>query len=149
MSTAFCASRRNGVKPVVIDEHRFWDTFKRTTDNHDEIPSPVYLDLVTGAVCPDLAAQRFWRYPSRYSPIYGLSHGEHREALCAFLDSDWTGDPATKAKAKAAYSPSVARWLKNVNDPEIAHAFFLFRDDQVKRRLVDSLRRLGVEVRWK
>ena len=159
MCTAAHYTEDDTRKPLVIDERTFWNEVRREANYHDETPQPLYLDLKTGRVfraqgeVREAASSTQSAHPvknhSRYSALPRLSHSDYGQMLEAFLSSDWTPDPSAKSKARAAYSPSVARWMKQVDNPAAVGAFFRYRDTQLKRRLTHYLHCSGIEPEWK
>lgn len=159
MNLAYITNGSEAMKTLTIDEGNFWNEFRSEADYHDEAPQPLYLDLNTGQIFHvsdggDAAeASRAMRKsgprtPYGFSKIPRFTHRDYGDMLKSFLASDWTTDDIAKARAKLAYSTSIGRWMKQVNDPNAISAFFRFRDSQLKTRVKDSLLRSGLEPVW-
>lgn len=157
------------MKKLRIDEVLFNMVFERDIDYQDVYPQNVYLDCENGEIIwvftsdedADLdgtppeenRAKRLAveAEPRRYIEISGRSHGEHHDILRDFLVSDWTEDKEKKTFAQGAYTGSIGRWKKAMEDAgeyEVVDAWYDFKDEALKRERDDFLRERGIEPLW-
>lgn len=153
---------------VAIDKALLLMAFGRDVDYHDTFPQLVYLDRQTGDI--------IWLYgsdddaymeaglsvdencegreavaaaPDRYLEIPGLDHDDHHRMLRRFLRSDWTDDNARLERAEDAYTGSIGRWKRDVEDEDTIHAFYAYRDEQIEVMAAEFLRENGMEPHWR
>ncbi len=95
------------------------------------------------------ARQRVEAAPERYLEIPGLDHGDDHDILRAFLNSDWTDDDALWRKTNDAYTGSIGRWKRAVNDRDIIHAYYDFSNEKAAEMAEEFLREHGIQPDWK
>ncbi len=153
---------------LAIEKILFTMAFGRDIDYHDMVPQLTYLDRCTGKVIwvyetdddaymeagipADENRQERERVAGdseRYLEIPGLDHGDHHEILKAFLSSDWTDDEEQRRDAEAAYSGSIGRWKKSVNDQDVVHTFYDFRDKRKAMLAEEFLQENGIAPIWR
>jgi hypothetical protein len=157
-----------GNRRLAIDKILFTMAFGRDVDYHDKVSQLTYLDRHTGDVIwvyetDDDAymeagipaddnrqvRERVAGDPDRYLEIPGLDHGDHHEILKAFLSSDWTDDEEQRQNAEAAYTGSIGRWKKRVDDQEAVHTFYDFRAARVAMLAEEFLQENGIAPIWR
>lgn len=152
---------------MAIDRELFLLAFGRDVDFHDSCPLTAWLDRHSGDVIWVFAddddaegegvpaqsnreeRERVAMEPSRYLEVPGLDHGQHHELLRQFLSSDWGADEALRRRAKEAYSGSIGRWKRDVQDKDIVFAFYAFREERIGNRAEAFLRKNGVLPKWR
>lgn len=141
--------------------------FERDVDN-EPYPENAYLDLASGDIewvyendddaymISGLSAEenranreRFEMEPNSFMLIPGRDHSEHHKILLDFLFSEWTDDENLWQAAHDAYSGSIGRWKKAINDRNVIHAYDRFKDQRMLELAEEFLREQGVEFRWK
>ncbi len=85
----------------------------------------------------------------RYLKVPGVDHGEHHEILRAFLRSSWTDDDEAWQRVYDAYRGSIGRWKDAVDDRDVIHAYYRFREQKMLEMGVEFLRENGIEPEWK
>ena len=157
-----------GNRRLAIDRDLFTMAFGRDVDYHDMVPRLTYLDRRTGDVIwvyetdddaymeAGLPADENRRERERvagdrdpYLEIPGLDHGDHHEILKAFLGSDWTDDEERRRRAEIAYFGSIGGWIKRVDDQDVVHTFYDFRDNRVTMLAEEFLQENGIDPIWK
>ncbi|WP_146575650.1 UPF0158 family protein [Botrimarina hoheduenensis] len=140
--------------------------FDRDVDFEDAYPVSTYLDLDSGEVMwvyendddafadggvpaedNRTARERVTSYPDRFLEIPGLEHSEHHDLLQEFLYSGWTDDPDQHARAVHAYSGSIGRWKRSVDDDAI-NSFYEYVERRTLELAEAHLREHGVEPEW-
>jgi hypothetical protein len=156
------------MRKVPVDESMFIHAFERDVDYHDHFPQSTYLDLETGEVIwiyedddeaefevgiePEENAalrEKIDTSPERYLLIPGRDHGEHHDILREFLNSHWTDDEELRLFALNAYTGSIGRWMEEVNDQEVVHAYFRFREHRIKELAEEFLNESGIQPVWR
>ena len=157
-----------GNRKLTIYQSLFMMAFGRDVDYHDKYPQHTFLDRRTGEVIwvyetdddgymeAGIPAddnrkkrERVAGGPDRYLEITGLNHGDHHEILKAFLSSDWTDDEEKSLKAESSYFGSIGGWIKSIDDQDVVHTFFEFRDKRVTRLAEELLQKNGIAPIWK
>ena len=157
----------SAIRKVRIDECLFLAVFGGEFDSQDIYPQSVQLDLETGellwvydedqdaemmtGIPPEENAavrRRVDACPERYLEVPEPDHGEHHEILREFLYSDWTDDADVRRRAQRAYSGSIGKWKRAVNDEAVVHAYHDFCERAIKDRAEEFLREHGVEAQW-
>ena len=87
--------------------------------------------------------------PDRYLEVPGVDHGEHHDILRSFLRSPWTDDDAAWQRVYDAYRGSIGRWKDAVDDRDVIHAYYRFREQKMLEMGVEFLRETGIEPEWK
>ena len=155
------------MQSVRINQIAFFDAFERDVDFRAMYPQSAYLDLDTGEVAwvfekdedAEFAAGiepeenravkvRIDASPGRYLEIPGRDHGEHHEILREFLNSDWTGDKELKSTARQAYSGSIGRWIKTIDNRDVVHAYYDFRDQRIKELAEEFFHEHDIQPVW-
>ena len=155
------------MRSVSIDEIHFFDAFGRDADFHDLVPLAYWLDLETGDIIwvfeedddagtiADLepeenrdAREQVEKEPDRYLLIPGLSHGEHHDILREFLYSDWTNDNELLFRVRDAYSGSIGGWIKQIDDRQIIHAYYDYRDVKIREMAEEFLSDHNIKPLW-
>jgi uncharacterized protein involved in copper resistance len=146
----------------------FIDAFERDVDFHDEYPQTTYLDILTGEVIwvfeededaemsagiqPEenqaLRAQ-IDASPNKYLEIPGRTHDEHHDILREFIDSDWTEDKELKSSALQAYSASIGRWIEAIDNRDVVHAYYDFRDRKIMEMAEEYLLEHDIDPLWR
>ncbi len=156
------------MRSVQINQLMFIDAFERDVDFHDEYPQSSYLDLETGEVIwvfeededAEMAAgiepeenhairMRIDVSPSRYFEIPGRDHGEHHDILREFLNSNWSEDKEPKSRAQQAYSGSIGRWIKTIDNRDVVHAYYDFRDRKIMEMAEEFLHEHDIDPLWR
>ncbi len=155
------------ISALEIDRPMFMMAFGRDVNYHDIYPQSTWLDLDTGDVIwvyeydDDASIAGFsseencyWHKcietePKRYLEIPGLDHGDHHEILKRFLRSDWSNDEEQMQRAYDAYSGSIGRWKRAVDDSETVKAFYRFQDARIATLAGDFLKKNGITPNWK
>jgi hypothetical protein len=146
----------------------FVDAFERDVDFHLEYPQSAYLDLETGEVVwvfeededAEMAAgiepeenqavrERIDASPERYLEIPGRNHGEHHDILREFLNSGWTDDNELKSMAQQAYTGSIGRWKQTVDNRDVVHAYYDFRESFIEQMAEEFLHEHDIEPLWR
>ena len=154
------------MRKVSVDEFMFLEAFQRDVD-FEQYPLSRYLDLETGEIIwvfdededADLWAgidpeeNAFFRNKieanhEKYLEIPGRTHGEHHEILRDFLDSNWTDNEDLLQQAKNAYSGSIGGWKEEVDNQDAVHAYYDFRDQQIKKMAEKFLREKNIHPVW-
>ena len=157
-----------GNQILAIDQGLFMMAFGRDIDYHDTVAQLIFLDRHTGEILwlyeldddaymeagipADNNRQERERVavePDRYLEIPGLDHGDHHDILKAFLRSDWTDDEEQSRNAEMAYFGSIGAWKKNVNDHDVVHTFYDFRDQRITMLAEEFLQENGIAPIWK
>ncbi|MDD2882856.1 MAG: hypothetical protein PHQ58_20790 [Rhodoferax sp.] len=89
--------------------------------------------------------------PSNFLEIQATSHADHHKVMQDFLASKWTEDISKREHASSVYygPNSIGRWLKNVADQSAIDAYFLFKEDAIKRLSEVFLLENGVsDFKW-
>lgn len=150
-----------------INRIDFMSAFEHYLDETlQEQPDP-YLDLETGEVVwiyeDDEVARdiineaeenaklrdQIYENSERYLRIESLDYNDHRDALTAFLSSDWTADDRKWQFARNAYSGAIGRWKRAVNDRDIVHAYYDYLETWAFERAGEFLAENGVEPEWR
>lgn len=154
-------------KLKVDDTTRFLlrEAFKRDVPYEAE-PTLFYLDLSTGHVTwvyerdedadhvTGNSAEKnrearllLQSQPDRFVLIPGLSHGDHHVILLDFLSSDWTDDEELRTAVRDAYSESIGRWKRAVEeiDHQIVYDWYDYRDKRIDEMIDEFLRKNGIE----
>ena len=157
------------LRQMEIERSMFLMGFGRDVDYHDAFPKSFWLDQRTGDVvgvydddddadaeAGSLAAEynrvtreRVAAEQEHYLEIPGRSHGEHHDILRQFLRSDWTDDAARRRAVEEAYSGSIGRWKREVQDEDAVYAFYSFREWQIEKLAEQFLSGHGIAVIWK
>ena len=156
------------MRKIPVDESMFILAFERDVDFHDHFPQSTYLDLETGEVVwifeeddeaefetgiePEENAalrEQINTSPKRYLLIPGRDHAEHHDILRDFLKSHWTDDEELRLWAQDAYAGSIGRWMEAVNDQEVVHAYFRFREHKIKELAEEFLKESGIQPVWR
>jgi len=151
-----------------IEKWMFLMAFGRDVTFQDAFPQSTYLDLLTGDVvwlydddhdahmeaglAPEenrAGRERVASDPDRYLAIPGLDHGHHHDILRRFLGSEWTGDEPLRQRAEQAYSGSIGRWKRDIDNDEAVHAFYAFQEDEIAKRAEEFLTENGITPRWR
>ena len=133
-----------------------------------ECPTSHYLDLQTGEVewvyendedaymqtgipAEDNRAirEKIEATPNHYLELPGLERGDYHELLREFLDSDWTDDAEKHARVRNAYTGSIGRWKRSLEDRRIVHAFNNYCDRRKEQMGEEFLREHGIEPNWR
>lgn len=157
-------------KLKIDDTTRFLlrEAFKRDVPYEPE-PTLFYLDLSTGDVTwvyerdedadhvtgdsaeKNREARVFLQsQPDRFVLILGLSHGDHHAILLEFLSSDCTDDEELRTAVRDAYSGSIGRWKRAVEeiDYQIVYDWYNYRDDRIDEMIEEFLRKHGFEPEY-
>lgn len=153
---------------VTVEKGLLLMAFGRDVDYHDTVPQLIYLDRHTGDIV--------WLYgsdddaymetglpveenregreavaaePDRYLEIPGLDHEDHHRMLRLFLRSRWTDDKERLQRAEDAYTGSIGRWKRDVEDEDAIHAFYAYREAQIEVMAAEFLRENGMEPNWR
>ena len=153
---------------VTIEKGLLLMAFGRDVDYHDTVPQLIYLDRRTGDI--------IWLYgsdddaymeaglpveenregrdavtaePDRYLEIPGLDHEDHHRILRRFLRSGWTNDKERLRRAENAYTGSIGRWKRDIEDEDAIHAFYAYREAQIEVMAAEFLRENGIEPNWR
>jgi hypothetical protein len=156
------------LKKLPIDRAIFGMAFERDVVFHDTYPQTVCLDKETGemhwvyeddedawseagipAAANEALRRQIEEAPTRFLEIPGRDHGEHHDLLGEFLNSDWTENESSRDNAQGAYFGSIGGWKKAVEDQEIVHAFYDYRDTKLREMAESFLRDHGIEPIWK
>ena len=156
------------MRKILVDELMFIHAFERDVDFHDHFPQSTYLDLKTGEVVwifeegddaelqvgiePEENAalkEKINTSPKRYLLIPGRDHGEHHEILRDFLNSHWTDDEELCLRVQNAYTGSIGRWIEEVNDREVIHAYYGFRDRKIKELAEEFFKEHCIQPVWR
>lgn len=156
------------MQKVKVDEIMFIEAFARDEVFSDLSSESAYLDLETGEVLwvfdDDDDAETYAGidpeenvalrnqidgHPERYLHIPGRDHGEHHDILRDFLDSDWTEDEELRTRARNAYSGSIGGWKEEVDNLDVVHAYYDFRDRRIKKLAVEFFRDNAIEPVWR
>lgn len=157
-----------GNRKLTIDQSLFMMAFGRDVDYHHIVSQLTYLDRRTGeliwfyetdddaymeaGIPADENRQERERVAAdsdRYLEIPGLDHGNHHEILKAFLNSDWTDDEQQRRNAEMAYFGSIGGWEESVNDQDVVHSFYDFRDQKIRMLAEEFLQENGINPDWK
>jgi len=155
------------MRKISVDKSMFIHAFERDVDFHDHFPQSTYLDLETGEVIwifeedddaelevgiePEENAalkEKINTSPQRYLLIPGRDHGEHHDILRDFLKSHWTDDEELRLWARNAYAGSIGRWMEEVNDQEVVHAYFGFRERTIKELAEEFFKEHAIQPVW-
>ena len=156
------------MRKLSIDETLFLQAFEQDVDfNYIDVYQLTCLDLETGEVISvfeddaeaemtagiepkDNAALReqIEASPERYVEIPGRDHGEHHDILREFLSSPWTDDQELRKQAQDAYSGSIGGWREAVENLDVVHAYYAFRERKIKALAEEFLLEHGVEPVW-
>ena len=156
------------MRKILVDELMFIHAFERDVDFHDHFPQSTYLDLETGEVVwvfeedddaelqvgiePEENAalkEKINTSPKRYLLIPGRDHGEHHEILRDFLNSHWTYDKELCLRVRNAYTGSIGRWMEEVNDQDVIHAYYGFRDRKIKELAEEFFKERDIQPIWR
>jgi hypothetical protein len=156
------------MRKIMVDELMFIHAFERDVDFHDHFPQSTYLDLETGEVVwifeedddaelqtgiePEENAvlkEKINTSPERYLQIPGRDHGEHHEILHDFLNSRWTDNEELCLRVRNAYTGSIGRWIEEVNDQDVVHAYYGFRDRKIKELAEEFFKERGIRPVWR
>ena len=88
-------------------------------------------------------------HPERYLHIPGRDHGEHHDILRDFLSSDWTDDEELRTRAQNAYSGSIGGWKEEVDNQDVVHAYYDFRDGRIMQLAVEFFRDNAIQPVWR
>ena len=88
-------------------------------------------------------------YPETYLQIPGRDHGEHHDILRDFLNSNWTDDEELWSRARNAYSGSIGGWKEEVDNSDVVHVYYDFRDRRIKEIAQDFFRGNNIQPIWK
>ena len=154
------------MRKLIVEELMFIEAFERDEVFSDPYSQSAYLDLETGEVIrvfeedddaemsgidpEENAALRSQidTYPDRYLQIPGRDHGEHHAILRDFLDSDWTDDEELWTQARNAYSGSIGGWKEEVDNHNVVHAYYDFRDQRIKELTQEFFRDNDIQPIW-
>ena len=153
---------------VIVEEFMFLHAFERDEDFTDPCSQFAYLDLETGKVIwvfeEDDDARMYAgidpeenmalrnqidAHPDRYLQIPGRDHGEHHDILRDFLDSEWTDDEELWTQARNAYSGSIGGWKEEVDNHDVVHAYYDFRDRRIKEFAEEFFRDNDIQPIWR
>jgi len=140
------------MRKVLVNELMFIEAFQRDEVFHDPCSQSTYLDLETGEVIwvfeedddaemwagidpEENAALRGQIDASseRYLEIPGRDHSEHHDILREFLNSNWTVDQELWIRARDAYSGSIGKWKEEVDNQDVVHVYYDFREQKIKQ----------------
>ena len=155
------------MRKVSVDESMFIEAFQRDVD-FEQYPLSNYLDLETGEIIwvfnededadlwagidPDENASfrnKTEANHERYLEIPGRTHGEHHEILRDFLDSNWADNENLLQQAQNAYSGSIGGWTEEVDNQDAVHAYYDFRDQQIKKMAERFLHENNIHPIWR
>jgi hypothetical protein len=156
------------MRKVIVEELMFIDAFERDEVFSDPYSQSAYLDLETGKVIwvfeEDYDAEMYAgidpeenaalrnqidAHPERYLYIPGRGHGEHHDILRDFLDSHWTDDEELWTRARNAYSGSIGGWRKEVDNDNVVHAYYDFRDRRIKELAQEFFLENDIQPIWR
>lgn len=156
------------MRKVKVDKIMFMDVFERDEVFSDPSSQCGYLDLETGQVLwvfdNDDDAETYAgmdpekngalrdqidEAPERYLQIPGRDHGEHHHILRDFLDSDWTDDEALWTHARNAYSGSIGGWKEEVDNHDVVHAYYDFRDRRIEELAQEFFQENDIQLIWR
>lgn len=156
------------MRKVIVDKIMFIEAFERDEVFSDLSSQSAYLDLETGEVLwvfdDDDDAEMYAgidpkenvalrkqidAHSERYLQIPGRDHGEHHDILRDFLDSDWTDDEALWTQARNAYSGSIGGWKEEVDNHDVVHAYYDFRDRRIKKLAEEFFRDNDIQPIWR
>lgn len=156
------------MRKVVVEEMMFILAFERDEVFSDPCSQTTFLDLETGDVLwvfeededaenwagidPEKNAalrSQIDKNPERYLEVPGRDHGEHHGILRDFLNSRWTDDEELWTFAQDAYSGSIGRWKKRVDNRDVLHAYYDFRDLRIKEMTEEFLRENEIQPIWR
>ena len=143
------------------------EAFQRDVD-FEQYPLSRYLDLETGEIIwvfdededanlwagidPDenaLFRNKTEANHERYLEIPGRTHGEHHEILRNFLDSNWADNENLLQQARKAYFGSIGGWKEEVDNQDAVHAYYDFRDQQIKKMAERFLCENNIHPIWR
>jgi len=155
------------MRKVSIDENMFIEAFQRDED-FEQYPQQAYLDLETGEVIwvfdedydADMWAgidpeentalrDQVEASPERYLEFRGRDHGEHHSILREFLYSNWTDDKKLWIQVQEAYSGSIGGWKEKLDDQNIVHAYYEFRDRKIKELAEEFFHEHNIQPIWR
>jgi hypothetical protein len=156
------------MRKVIVEELMFIDAFGRDEDFSDPYSQSAYLDLETGKVIwvfeenddaemyagidpeENMALRnQIDAHSERYLQIPGRDHGEHHDILRDFLDSDWTDDKELWTQVRNAYSGSIGGWKEEVDNHDVVHAYYDFRDRRIKELAEEFFRDNDIQQIWR
>jgi hypothetical protein len=156
------------MRTVHVDELMFIEAFQRDVDFQDIEPQSAYLVLETGEVVwlfEEDDDARMWAgiepeensalrqeidaSPEKYLEIPGRDHGEHHHMLQNFLSSEWTDDEELWTRAQDAYSGSIGGWKEAVDNRDIVHAYYEFRDVKIKEWAEEFFLEHNIKPVWR
>ena len=133
-------------------------SLERDEDFTDPCSQFAYLDLKTGKVIwvfeeddarmyagidpeeNEALRNQIDAHSKRYLEIPGRDHSEHYEVLRDFLESHSTDDEELWKQARNAYSGSIGGWKEEVDNHDVVHDFYAFRDRKIKEIAQDLFR---------
>ena len=155
------------MRKVFVNELMFISAFERDEEFYSHYPQSTYLDLETGEVIwvfdedddaemgagidPDENAallDQIDASPEKYLEIPGRDHGEHHDILRDFLNSKWTADEELWARVQDAYSGSIGRWKEEIDNQDVVHAYYDFRDLKIKELAEEFLHEHDIQPVW-
>jgi hypothetical protein len=156
------------MRKVAVDKIMFMEAFERDEIFSDPSSQSAYLDLESGEVLcvfdNDDDAEMYAGMdseengalrnqidaaPERYLRVPGRDHGEHHDILRDFLDSDWTDDEALWTHVRNAYSGSIGGWKEEVDNPEVVHAYYDFRDRKIEELVHEFFEENDIQPIWR
>jgi len=156
------------MREVIVDELMLIEAFERDEDFSGPYSQSAYLYLETGEVIwvfeDDDDAEMYAgidprenaalrskidTYPETYLQIPGRDHGEHHDILRDFLNSNWTDDEELWTRARNAYSGSIGGWKEKINNRDVVHAYYDFRDRRIKEIAQDFFLDNDIQPIWK
>ena len=156
------------MRKVAVDKIMFMEAFERDEIFSDPSSQSAYLDLESGEVLwvfdNDDDAEMYAGMdpeengalrnqidaaPERYFRVPGRDHGEHHDILRDFLDSDWTDDEALWTHVRNAYSGSIGGWKEEVDNPEVVHAYYDFRDRKIEELVHEFFEENDIQPIWR
>jgi len=152
---------RTELHSLPIDQELFKLAFGRDVDSHDPYPLTTYLDRRTGEIdwvyekdedaegegipLSDNRAmrERTKTAPDQYLELPGLTHGAHHDILKEFLNTE------CPEEAQGDYFGSIGGWIQSLDDDNVKHKYFDFRDRKIRQMGEDFLKGHGIQPLWK
>jgi hypothetical protein len=58
-------------------------------------------------------------------------------------------DKQLKVKAQEAYSGSIGRWKENIDNPDVVHGYYEFRDRRIREMAEEFLSEHDIDPLWR